>query len=130
MDNQPEFWVYVLANTGLFVVGSVLAGLSFLAYRRSDGERSYRLATVGFGFVVLGGLVEPFYLFIIQKNETITETEMLLLQAGEGTLLTFGLGALFYGITQHDTSVPPNNGDEAPQTTEFTYTLERTGRNN
>ena len=122
MDNQPEFWVYVLANTGLFVVSSVLAGLSFLAYHQSDGERSYRSATVGFGFVVLGGLVEPIYLFVVQKNETITETEMLLLQAGEGTLIALGLGFLFYGITRHDGG-PPNNGNRSAEPAESTYTL-------
>lgn len=104
MAENPELWAFVLANIGLFVISSVLAGVSYVAYRQSGDQASYRLATIGFGFVSLGGLVEPVYQLIVRDGPsvTVTGTELLWLQAGEGILIAGGLGLLFYAITHHD----------------------------
>lgn len=101
MANSPELWAFVLANTGIFIMSSVLTALSYLAYRQSDGQSSYLTSAFGFGFVVLGGLIEPVYQLGVRSNGTygLNTTELLWLQAGEGTLIAIGLGLLFYAIT-------------------------------
>ena len=119
MDKSPELWACILANTVLFLIASVLTALSYLAYRRSDGQSSYRFATIGFGFVVLGGLVEPVYLFGVRGNYNLQGTELLALQAGEGVLIALGLGLLFYAITCHDSR--SSVADDATPTDEYVY---------
>lgn len=108
MAENPELWAFVLANIGLFVISSVLAGVSYVAHRQSDGQGSYRIAAVGFGFVSLGGLVEPVYQLLVRDGSTVTVTgtELLWLQTGEGVLIAGGLGLLFYAITHHDSGSP------------------------
>ena len=120
MDKSPELWACILANTVLFLIASVLTALSYLAYRRSDGQSSYRFATIGFGFVVLGGLVEPVYLFGVRGDYNLQETELLALQAGEGVLIALGLGLLFYAITRHNPTLSPTNNS----TDELVYDLD------
>ena len=107
MSEPPEVWAFALANLGLFVVSSVLTGLSCVAYRRSDGRRSYLLSTVGFVCVVLGGLVEPVYQFVVRGDSNLNATELLWLQAGEGILIAVGLALLFYAITHHESEPSP-----------------------
>ena len=114
MVKPPELWAFILANTLLFLISSVLAGLSYLAYRHSGGRQSYRNAAVGFGFVVFGGLVEPAYQLGVEdvKNGyALSGNELLLLQAGEGILIATGLGLLFYAITRHDDRSPEKDDD-------------------
>ena len=101
MTNPPELWAFVLANFALFLVSSVLAVLSYVAYRQGNGQTSFLFATLGFGFVVFGGLVEPVYQLVVRGNSTLSGTELLWLQAGEGVLIATGLGSLFYAITNH-----------------------------
>lgn len=103
MSKPPELWAFILANTGLFVISSVLTVLTYLVYRQKHGETSYLLATIGFGFVVLGGLVEPGYQLVVWGDRSLNYTELLWLQAGEGLLIASGLGLLFYSITHYDT---------------------------
>ena len=124
--DEPELWTFVLANVSLFVVSSVLTGLSYLAYRRSDDRSSFRFASVGFGLVVLGGLVEPLYQLVVRGDYNITGSELLLLQTGEGFLIAGGLGILFYAITHHRTNSPGANAERTAGTEEFTYTVETT----
>lgn len=119
---RPELWAFVLANAGLFIVSSVLTGLSYLAYRR-DGRSTYKFATIGFGFVVLGGLVEPLYQLGVRGDYNITGNELLFLQTAEALLIASGLGILFYAITRYTA-----NGERTTSTKEFTYTVESTGR--
>lgn len=99
MANPPELWAFVLANIGLFIISSILTLLSYLAYHQSNGQSSYLRATIGFGFIVLGGLVEPAYQLGVRGDYNLDGTELLLLQTGEGILIMFGLGLLFYAIT-------------------------------
>ena len=109
MDRTPELWVFILANVGLFLISSVLTALSYVAYRRSGGQSSYWFATIGFGFVVLGGLVEPLYQIGVRGDYHINGTELLFLQTGESVLIALGLGILFYAITRHSSGSPPAN---------------------
>lgn len=112
MAESPELWAFLFANTILFVFSSLLALLSYLAYRRHSAETSFRTAGIGFALVLLGGLVEPVYqvgIQGIQDGYALNGTELLLLQSVEGVLIAAGLGLLFYAITCHD----PSSGDEA-----------------
>ena len=119
MDESPELVAFVLANVGLFVVASAFVVLSYLAARRRR-RRSYRIATVGFGFVVLGGLVEPVYQLSVRGDYVLTRDELLLLQSGETFTLAIGLGVLFYAITRHDPAVRTASPNPRPRTTEYT----------
>lgn len=104
MDNIPELWAYLLTNAGTIVAGGLLTGLSFLAYRRNSDQPSYRFATIGFGLILLGTLVDPLYLFRALVDHRLTITEILLLQISEDLLFAAGLGTLFYAIVRHDSS--------------------------
>lgn len=121
---RPELWAFVLANVGLFVVSSVLTGLSYLAYRR-DERPAFKFASIGFGLVVLGGLVEPLYQLVVRGDYNITGSELLFLQTAEGILITAGLGILFYAITRHTT-----DAERKTTTEDFTYTVEVTENDN
>lgn len=126
---KPELWAFVLANIGLFVVSSVLTTLSYLAYRRSNKQASYKFASIGFGLVVLGGLVEPLYQLVVRGDYNLTGGELLLLQTGEGLLIASGLGILFYAITRHTTTPSEPDGEQTAATKDFTYTIETTENN-
>jgi len=102
MANPPELWAFVLANIGVFLVSSVLTISSYVAYRQSDRQTSFKVAASGFGLVMLGGLVEPVYQLVVRGDTNIDGTELLWLQTGEGILIAGGLGLLFYAITHHD----------------------------
>lgn len=102
MVNHWELWAFIFANTILFITSSVLMVLSYIAYSRSEMKTSYLFATVGFGAVVLGGLVEPAYQLVVKDGPGLERTELLWLQTGEGVLIASGLGLLFYAIISHD----------------------------
>ena len=127
---EPELWAFVLANIGLFIVSSVLTALSYLAYRWNNGQSSYKLASIGFGLVVLGGLIEPLYQLIVRGDYNITGSELLLLQTTEGLLIASGLGILFYAITRHTTAPAVDDGKRTAATEDFTYTMEMTENDN
>lgn len=104
MDNTLELWIYLLTNVGAIVAGSLLTGLCFLAYRRNGDQSSYRFATIGFGLILLGTLVDPVYFFRMSFDYRLTNAELLLLQISEDVLFAAGLGTLFYAIVHHDAS--------------------------
>lgn len=121
---KPELWTFVLANVGLLIVSRVLTGLSYLAYRRNDRQSSYKFASIGFGLVVLGGLIEPLYQLVVRGDYNITGGELLLLQTGEGLLIASGLALLFYAITRHTTVPSGADVERTGATQDFTYTVE------
>ena len=124
VGKPPELWAFVLANIGLFVISSLLMGLSYLAYRQYDGESAYLLATVGFGSVVLGGLVEPVYQLGVRGDAVLNRTELLYLQSGETFFIAIGLGLLFYAIVRRDAGASGSDGPESSD--EDGYLLDRT----
>lgn len=98
MTKPPELWAFILANALLFLISSLLAVLSYIAYRQSKGKRMFLTATAGFWLVVLGGLVEPLYQLGMAGDYNISGTELLWLQTGEGILIASGLGLLYFAI--------------------------------
>ncbi|WP_425492738.1 DUF7521 family protein [Halosolutus amylolyticus] len=104
MDSTLELWAYVISNIGAVVAGSLLTALSFIAYRRNTNQESYRFATLGFGLIVVGTLVDPVFFLWMSIDYHLSFTEILLLQVSEDLLFAAGLGLLFYAILQYDSS--------------------------
>lgn len=113
MSRPPELWAFILANTFLFLIGSILMLLSFYAYYKSPKKLSYRYSTIGFVFIVLGGLVEPVYQLGVRGDYHLYGDELLILQSSEGVLLALGLSLLFYAIIHHDPSTSPTVDDRS-----------------
>ncbi len=116
MARPLELWAFIFANTLLFLMGSLLMTLSFIAYYQNPRVKSYKISTIGFGFIVLGGLVDPVYRLGIRGEYFLNGTERLLLQSSEGVLLSVGLGLLFYAIVRHDVRSSPTNGRDSMDT--------------
>lgn len=104
MSDPPELWTFIVAN----VIGSVLAllitTLSFLAYRANDHSPSFRSATIGFGFLTLGTLVEPMYQLVWRGDYNITGRELLGIQSAEAIFWGLGFAVLFYSIYIHSST--------------------------
>ena len=120
MARPPELWAYVFAYTVLFVFSSLLAVLSYVAYRQSDGQQSYLTAALGFTSVVLGGLVGPTYQLGLKSGYGLTGVELLLIQTSESALIAAGLALLFFAITRHS-SEPSPDGDVGPASDDHPY---------
>ncbi|WP_266082749.1 hypothetical protein [Haladaptatus caseinilyticus] len=113
MAKSPELWAFILSNALLFISGSILLALSFLAYYQNPRSKSYRYATTGFGIVVLGGIVSPVYRLLIRNDYQLNASQRLLLQSGKNVLLAVGLGLVFYAITRHDPGSPTMGNQES-----------------
>ncbi|WP_324761119.1 DUF7521 family protein [Haloarcula sp. GH36] len=70
----------------LLLMGLATTAISFRAYRR-DGTRYLRDATVGFGFITLGVLIEGF----LYQLTSLTLTQV---HIAESVALVIGLGVL------------------------------------
>lgn len=113
MVNTLDFWAFILANTGAVTAGGLLAALSYLAYRQDPEKTSYRLATIGFGLVVLGSLVDPAYLLGWSVDFRLNSHELLVLTAIEDFLIAVGLAVIFLAITKHDPTASPRTDERS-----------------
>lgn len=112
MAEPPELWAFLVANLFVFSFGATLTTLSYYAYRSSGRRSSFRLSTVGFGILTIGGVVEPLYQLGIRGDYSISGRELLLLQSIEGVFVAFGLGLLFYSIYIHNSGSRTLSADE------------------
>lgn len=97
MSNPPEFWAYLLSNGLVLLLGGVLVSLSGAAYRRTT-RRPFAYASVGFGLITFGSLVEAVYELGIRGSFALGERELLALHAVEGLVVAAGLAILFYSL--------------------------------
>lgn len=102
MAEPPELWSFLVANLFVFAFGATLTTLSYYAYRTSDRRASYRLSTIGFGVLTIGGVVEPLYQLGYRTDYQISGRELLALQSLEGAFVAIGFGLLFYSIYIHN----------------------------
>lgn len=102
MAEPPELWSFLVANLFVFAFGATLTTLSYYAYRTNDRKASFRLSTIGFGILTLGGVVEPLYQLGYRGDYQISGRELLALQTMEGLFVAIGLGLLFYSIYIHN----------------------------
>lgn len=101
MAEPPEFWTFVVVNVFVFVFGGFLTLLSFAAYRSSNWNRSFRNATVAFGFLTIGSGADLIYQMGIKGSYELSARELLILQSAEGFLTAIGFGLLFYSIYRY-----------------------------
>lgn len=120
MDSSPGMWAFVVANLGVLLGGGLLTTLSYLAYRRR-GQRSYGFATVGFGLIMLGGIVDPMFLIMMSVDFSLDLYDVLLFTIAEDSLIAFGLGFVFYAITQHDPGEASTRDEHLASTGEEGY---------
>lgn len=105
MSNPPEFWAFAIANIVSAGFGIILTVLSFIAYRQTGRVDSFRNATIGFGLITIGLLVEPSYQIGWKADYNLLGTELLALQTVEAVIFGLGLGMLFYSIYTHRRTV-------------------------
>lgn len=102
MIENHWFTTFVFANIVQFMFGLIITGLSFSAYR-SSGKSSFRLSTVGFLFITIGGVLAPVYELGITQDYNITGLELLQLQIMEGTVIAVGLALLLLSVLKFNT---------------------------
>lgn len=100
MVDPPELWVFVLAHSVSFVVGTMLTGLSYRAYLRVH-ERTLLMAAVGFGLITLGGFVKLAYLMNIRRDYRLGSLERLALLSIETVLVAAGLVVSFWALSRY-----------------------------
>lgn len=101
MPEPPEFWAFLASNLLVLLMGGLMTGLSFLAYRRNVDHTSLIWAVGGFGVITFGTLVEAIYELGIRGTYELGGRELLALHTVEGILIAAGLGALFYSLRQY-----------------------------
>lgn len=97
MAEPPELWTFVAFNLLVLLFGGILAGFSYVTYRRK-GSTHFGYAALGFGFVTLGGVTELLYQVGWKGSYLLGERELLTVQSVEALLMGLGLGLLFYSI--------------------------------
>lgn len=104
MTGAVALFFVLFMNLLVFAFGCAITGFSYLAYRSSNGNKSFRRSTIGFGLITLGCIVEPAYVGI-NHDWAISGQELLQLQAIESTAIAVGLGFLFVSIYTHKRTV-------------------------
>ncbi|WP_160134794.1 DUF7521 family protein [Halococcus salsus] len=98
---QPtEFWTTLSASVLVFLAGSVLATISYLAYRR-ERDRSFQFAALGFGLVTAGNLVIVVYQVGVKGSFLLGGLELLRIQTLSGVLVVVGLLSLLYSLYRY-----------------------------
>jgi hypothetical protein len=100
MAEPPELWAFLLVSSLLFLAGGVLTALSYRAFLRLR-EPTLRLASVGFGLVTIGGLLELVYQFGYRQDYHLAGRELLALQTVESLTITAGLVVIFYALSRY-----------------------------
>lgn len=100
MNGAIALLFVLFMNLLVFLFGCAITGVSYLAYRSSNGRKSFLRSTIGFGLITLGCIVEPAFV-AIYRDWSISGQELLQLQAIESTLIAVGLGFLFVSIYNH-----------------------------
>lgn len=101
MAEPPELWMFIASNIVVLGLGGALTVLSYGAYRRNNRKRSFRDATLGFGLITLGSVVEAVYELGIRGSYELGGRELLALHTVEGVFIALGLAAVFYSVHQY-----------------------------
>ena len=92
-------WELLIAATVIqFLFGIAITALSYTAYHLSARATIFKLSTIGFLLVSVGGILAPIYELGIKGDFTITAQELLVLQILEGTVIALGLGLLLLAV--------------------------------
>lgn len=97
MVTPPEYWVFALSNVMTLLLGTVLAVISYRAYRR-ERESSLLVVAAGFALLTLGTVVEALYEAGFNGGVPLFGKQLFLLRAIEGLLLAAGLVLFIYSL--------------------------------
>lgn len=95
-------WAIVAVNFPGFFLGVIITGLSYHAYQAGDNDSSLRNATVGFGFITLGIVIEPLYQLGIEGTHVFASEQNITLQLVEAAVFSTGLLILFFSIYRYN----------------------------
>lgn len=100
-----EIWALIAVNFLGFILGTVVTGISYYAYRSNDRKESLRNATVGFGLLTLGTAVEPAYQLGVEGTHVLVTEQNIWLQVLEGSVFSLGFLVLFFSIFRYGSRV-------------------------
>lgn len=95
--------LFVIANIVQFSFGVAITGISYYAYRSNGRTESFRISTIGFACITIGGVLAPVYELGIKSDYSITAQELLKLQIIEGAVIGLGLAFLLISVYSHNT---------------------------
>lgn len=100
MAEPPELWGFIASNLLILAAGGTMTALSLRAYQRSH-NRSFATATIGFGLITVGGIIDIIYELGIRNSYELPGRELLALHTVQGVVIAAGLATLFLSIHRH-----------------------------
>lgn len=97
----PEIWIMFAVNFFASFLGLFITGISYFGYRSNDRKPSLRNATIGFGLITLGTVVEPAYQLGIVGTHVLASNQNVPLQIAEASLTSLGFAVLFLSIYRY-----------------------------
>ena len=104
LGHTLEIWVLIAVNFLGFILGTIITGLSYYAYRSGERKTSLRNATIGFGLLTVGSAIEPAYQIGIQRTHILASEQNITLQMIEGLVFSLGYLVLFFSIYTYSSS--------------------------
>jgi hypothetical protein len=96
-----EVWALVAVNFSGVALGTIITGVSYVAYGSHDRDRALVNATIGFALITLGMTMEPLYQLGIRWSHVLASEQNVLLQILEGTVFALGFLILFLSTFRH-----------------------------
>ena len=100
MAEPPELWTFIASNLLILATGGTMTILSLRAYQRSRNN-SFGTASVGFGLITVGGLIDIIYELGIRQSYELPGRELLALHTVQGVIIAAGLATLFISLHRH-----------------------------
>lgn len=100
INEPPELWAFLVANSLLFVAGVTLSGLSYRAYR-NVGHPGLLYAAAGFCLITIGGFTSLLYQVGFRRDYHLGGRELLALQTIETLTITAGFVVIFWALTRY-----------------------------
>lgn len=98
IESTAKVWTLLVVNFLGVLLGTVITGLSCVAYRSHEQKTALRNATIGFGFLTGGTAVEPLYQLGIVGTHVLASEQNIPLQIIEATMISAGFLVLFFSI--------------------------------
>lgn len=99
--STAKVWILLLVNFLGVLLGIVITGLSYVAYRSNDQKKALRNATIGFGLLTAGTAVEPVYQLGIVGTHVLASEQNVPLQILEASMISTGFLVLFFSIYKY-----------------------------
>lgn len=96
-----DVWLLLAVNFLGFILGAVITGLSYYAYRSSDQKKPLRNATAGFALLTVGTAIEPVFQLMVDGTHIIASEHYIRLQLFEGSIISLGFLVLFFSIYKY-----------------------------